>query len=74
MSYQYDVTNPTYRDVGCPSQCSVMYDYATVAEMNGVSGALPIPASSAERIVQPQANIPAGAAPVAPAAYLRRRN
>jgi len=46
----YDVSNATYRDAGCPSQCSAMYEYATVNEMNGVSGALPIPPSSQLRL------------------------
>ena len=50
MSYMYDVSNPAYRDAGCPSQCSSMYEYATVTEMNGVSGAVPIPPSSQLRL------------------------
>jgi hypothetical protein len=50
MSYMYDVSNPTYRDAGCPSQCNSMYEYATVKEMNGTAGAVPIPPSSQLRI------------------------
>lgn len=41
-----------YRDAGCPSQCSSMYEYATVEEMNGITGAVPIPSSTAQRIYQ----------------------
>ena len=52
MSYMYDVSNATYRDAGCPSQCSAMYEYSTVAEMNGVNGALPIPPTSQLRLYQ----------------------
>ena len=48
----YDVSNATYRDAGCPSQCSAMYEYSTVAEMNGVNGALPIPPTSQLRLYQ----------------------
>jgi len=46
----YDVSNATYRDAGCPSQCSSMYEYSTVADMNGIGGALPIPPSSQLRL------------------------
>ncbi len=52
MSYIYDVTNATYRDAGCPSQCFAMNDYSTVDNMNGVGGALPIPPSSQLRLYQ----------------------
>ena len=72
MSYMMsDVSNPTYRDAGCPSQCSDMYEYATVTEMNGVGGAVPIPPSSQIRLytapsaVQPNnqvSNVPSQAA------------
>lgn len=83
MSYMYDVSNPAYRDAGCPSQCSSMYEYATVTEMNGVSGAVPIPPSSQLRIYNapvvqtPQGQIvnqpPVAATPApTPAGYIRR--
>lgn len=48
----YDVTNSLYRDAGCPGQCSGLYEYASVDEMNGVNGALPIPESTAKRFYQ----------------------
>jgi hypothetical protein len=38
-----------YRDVYNAVDC---YEFATVAEMNGVSGAVPIPASTAQRFYQ----------------------
>jgi hypothetical protein len=71
MSYMYDVSNPSYRDAGCPSQCSSMYEYSTVAEMNGLTGAVPIPPSSQLRLFNPpvavgatgQINAPGPAAP-----------
>lgn len=83
MSYMYDVSNPAYRDAGCPSQCSSMYEYATVTEMNGVSGAVPIPPSSQLRLYTPPVvqtaqnqivNPPPVAATAAPtpAGYIRR--
>ena len=83
MSYMYDVSNPAYRDAGCPSQYSSMYEYATVTEMNGVSGAVPIPPSSQLRLYTPPVvqtaqgqiqNPPAvGPTPTpTPAGYIRR--
>ena len=48
----YDVTNSLYRDAGCPGQCSSLYEYASVDEMNGINGALPIPESTAKRFYQ----------------------
>jgi hypothetical protein len=56
MSY-YDVTNSLYRDAGCPGQCSSLYEYASVDEMNGVNGALPIPESTAKRFYQTPSTI-----------------
>ena len=53
----YDVTNSLYRDAGCPGQCSSLYEYASVDEMNGVNGALPIPASTANRFYQTPSSI-----------------
>ena len=38
-----------YRDVYNASDC---YEFATVGEMNGASGAVPIPASTAQRFYQ----------------------
>ena len=38
-----------YRDVYNASDC---YEFATVGEMNGISGALPIPASTSQRFYQ----------------------
>jgi hypothetical protein len=87
MSYMYDVSNPSYRDAGCPTQCSAMYEYATVSEMNGVNGAVPIPPSSQLRLYQTPttvgatgqtANLPpptgiAAPGQVAPAGFIRRR-
>lgn len=61
----YDVSNAQYRDAGCPSQCSSMYEYATVSEMNGVQGAVPIPPSTASRLYQPAGNVLANS-PVQP--------
>ena len=81
MSYMYDVSNPAYRDAGCPSQCSSMYEYATVTEMNGVGGAVPIPPSSQLRLYTPPVvqtpqgqvvNPPPVAPATAPAGYIRR--
>jgi hypothetical protein len=46
------MSSSLYRDAGCPSQCQDMYEYATVEEMNGITGAVPIPASTAQRIYQ----------------------
>ena len=48
----YDVTNSLYRDAGCPGQCSSLYEYASVDEMNGINGALSIPESTAKRFYQ----------------------
>ena len=85
MSYMYDVSNPSYRDAGCPSQCSSMYEYSTVSEMNGVSGAVPIPPSSQLRLYQMPTTVNAagqtgnvaaqGTAGIAqaPAGFIRRR-
>ena len=53
----YDVTNSLYRDAGCPGQCSGLYEYASVDEMNGVNGALPIPESTAKRFYQTPSSI-----------------
>jgi hypothetical protein len=53
----YDVTNSLYRDTGCPGQCSGLYEYASVDEMNGINGALPIPASTAQRFYQTPSTI-----------------
>ena len=53
----YDVTNSLYRDAGCPGQCSGLYEYASVDEMNGVNGALPIPESTAKRFYQTPSTI-----------------
>jgi hypothetical protein len=83
----YDVSNPSYRDAGCPSQCSSMYEYSTVSEMNGVNGAVPIPPSSQLRLYQmpttvnaagQTANVPPPTttlAPgqIAPAGFIRTR-
>jgi hypothetical protein len=38
-----------YRDTNYGSECS---EFATVDEMNGITGAVPIPASTAQRIYQ----------------------
>lgn len=38
-----------YRDNYNSAEC---YEFATVGEMNGISGAVPIPASTAQRIYQ----------------------
>ncbi len=38
-----------YRDVYNSSDC---YEFATVGEMNGIAGAVPIPASTAQRFYQ----------------------
>ena len=38
-----------YRDVYNASDC---YEFATVGEMNGITGAVPIPASTAQRFYQ----------------------
>ncbi len=38
-----------YRDVYNSSDC---YEFATVGEMNGITGAVPIPASTAQRFYQ----------------------
>jgi hypothetical protein len=53
----YDVTNSLYRDAGCPGQCSSLYEYASVDEMNGINGALPIPESTAKRFYQTPSTI-----------------
>ncbi len=42
-----------YRDSYNAADC---YEFATVGEMNGVTGAVPIPASTAQRIYQTQAS------------------
>ena len=42
----YDVTNSLYRD---NNYMSGLYEYASVDEMNGINGALPIPESTAKR-------------------------
>ena len=82
MSYMYDVSNPSYRDAGCPSQCSSMYEYSTVSEMNGVSGAVPIPPSSQLRLYQmpttvntagQTGNVAAPGTAGIPASFIRRR-
>lgn len=52
MSYNYDVSSSLYRDAGCPSQCSSLYEYASVDDMNGVNGAVPIPESTSKRFYQ----------------------
>jgi len=48
----YDMSSSLYRDVGCPSQCSSMNEYASVDEMNGINGAVPIPEATAKRFYQ----------------------
>ena len=48
MSYSNSCSS-LYRDVYNASDC---YEFATVAEMNGISGAVPIPASTAQRFYQ----------------------
>ena len=53
----YDVTNSLYRDAGCPGQCSSLYEYASVDEMNGINGALPIPESTSKRFYQTPSTI-----------------
>ena len=50
----YDVTNSLYRD---NNYMSGLYEYASVDEMNGVNGALPIPASTAKRFYQTPSTI-----------------
>ena len=45
----YDVTNSLYRD---NNYMSGLYEYASVDEMNGINGALPIPESTANRFYQ----------------------
>jgi len=46
-----------YRDNGYAS--SDCYEFATVGEMNGVSGAVPIPASTAQRFYQTPSTVTA---------------
>ncbi len=46
-----------YRDVYNSSDC---YEFATVGEMNGITGAVPIPASTAQRIYQTPSAVNAG--------------
>ena len=53
----YDVSSSLYRDVGCPSQCSSLNEYASVDEMNGINGAVPIPESTAKRFYQTPSSI-----------------
>ena len=48
MSYSNSCSS-LYRDVYNASDC---YEFATVAEMNGITGAVPIPASTAQRFYQ----------------------
>ena len=48
MSYSNSCSS-LYRDVYNASDC---YEFATIGEMNGVSGAVPIPASTAQRFYQ----------------------
>ncbi len=43
-----------YRDVYNSSDC---YEFATVGEMNGITGAVPIPAATAQRIYQTPSTI-----------------
>jgi hypothetical protein len=45
-----------YRDAGYASDC---YEFATVGEMNGITGAVPIPASTAQRIYQTPSTVTA---------------
>jgi hypothetical protein len=49
MSSYSNSCSSLYRDVYNAVDC---YEFATVAEMNGVSGAVPIPASTAQRFYQ----------------------
>jgi hypothetical protein len=65
MSYSNSCSS-LYRDVYNASDC---YEFATVAEMNGITGAVPIPASTAQRFYQtPSAVSPQGQVenPIAP--------
>jgi hypothetical protein len=48
MSYSNNCSS-LYRDVYNSSDC---YEFATVGEMNGMNGAVPIPASTAQRFYQ----------------------
>ena len=48
MSYSNSCSS-LYRDVYNASDC---YEFATIGEMNGISGAVPIPASTAQRFFQ----------------------
>ena len=48
MSYSNSCSS-LYRDVYNSSDC---YEFATVGEMNGIAGALPIPASTSQRFYQ----------------------
>jgi hypothetical protein len=50
----YDVTNSLYRD---NNYMSSLYEYASVDEMNGINGALPIPESTAKRFYQTPSSI-----------------
>ena len=49
MSYCSSLYRESYNAADC-------YEFATVSEMNGVDGALPIPASTAQRFYQSQAS------------------
>ena len=51
MSYSNSCSS-FYRESYNASDC---YEFATVSEMNGITGAVPIPASTAQRIYQSQA-------------------
>jgi hypothetical protein len=51
MSYSNSCSS-LYRESYNASDC---YEFATVSEMNGITGAVPIPASTAQRIYQSQA-------------------
>jgi hypothetical protein len=53
MSYSNSCSS-LYRDVYNASDC---YEFATVGEMNGVSGAVPIPASTAQRFFETNSTV-----------------
>ncbi len=65
MSYSNNCSS-LYRDVYNSSDC---YEFATVGEMNGITGAVPIPASTAQRFYQTPSVVNAGGRvtnPIAP--------
>ena len=68
------MSSSLYRDVGCPSQCSSMYEYASVDEMNGINGAVPIPESTAKRFYQTPSTVNAQGQVVNPIAEAQAAN